>query len=275
MAIMARAFTFNGTDFSQYGITVTRDFSENWPGMTGNPIKAVGSTGSQRVFMEGGAAQPIEITFPVRMAADSKEDLQDNIDAISTALRTVSDAALVVDWLYTDRYYMARWNNAPIRYKWKNPTTVYFDIGFIAQPYLVSTTSVSGYAAINQNPMEIWIPGPNQNSGVVTGNALCLPLWKIKNTGSAISAESLEIWNYHTGDVARWTDTFAQDTYFQYDCDTLLVESSSDGTTWTECFGKLTGSRMFTPLQGGIANKIIVIGCTSGILYWTYRGRYY
>jgi hypothetical protein len=268
------SFIFNSVTFANYGVEVQYDW--RIAGASARSLKTLPLSGADRLyFSPNGQAQPIEIVFPVQIIAATSALLKSYIDSINAALRTTAPAALSFTTWQAARTWLAMWDQVPLSYEILNDCVVATTIKFIANPYMTSTTLASSNANVTADPTEIWVPGPTSGDGTVEGNALCLPTYILRNTGGAIAADDLEIWNYHTGDLVRWNDTLDDETYLRFNCLTGVVETSPDGSTYTEQVGKLIGSSEFLPLQGGIANKLIVIGCAGGNLAWTYYGRYY
>ncbi len=268
------SFVFNSVTFANYGVEV----QDGWKvaGASARSLKTLPLSGADKLyFSPNGQAQPITISFPVLIKAATPTLLKSYIDSINAALRTTAPAALLLSAWQSARTWLAMWDQVPLQYDPISDYCYSTAITFIANPYMTSTTLADDDADVTADPTEIWVPGPTSGDGAVEGNALCLPTYILSNTGGAIAANDLEIWNYHTGHMVRWTDTLANGYYLRFNCDTGLVETSADGVTYTEQVGKLTGSPEFVPLQGGIANKLIVVGCAGGNLAWTYYGRWF
>lgn len=263
------SFTFNGIAFSSYGVEVIEGFTPT--GATSNPVSAIGLPAAARVWYQRGEAAPIEIEFPVRIQAASAGALVTALDNIHAALSTTDDKAL--EFWYTDRYWLARWDGRALRMPVLNTTTLTTTIRFLAQPNMLKSGSEeSGSCVITTNPQTVYVPGPLVGDGVCAGNTTTAPVLILENTGASIAAAELEIWNYVTGDYLNYSDSVPTTTWVKFDCATRIAYTSPDGSTWTPQTGRV--STNWLTFTGGAAAQLVVIGCAAGELSWTYRGRF-
>jgi len=262
------SFTFNNVDFGTLGVTVLDNFE--LPGATSKPVRPIGLPAADKVWYEQGECEPVEITFPVRIAAATAGALQTALDLINTALTTTVDVTL--SYWYTDRHWNARWDGKALRMPVLNTCTLETTIRFLAQPNMLATSPSTGNVAITINPQTIWVPGPIEASGVIAGNTIVAPILILRNTAAEIAADGLEIWNYVTGAYLDYVDSVPDETYVKFDCDTRRSYASVDGTTYTEVIGKVTTN--WLTFTGGAAARLVVIGCAGGTLSWSYRGRF-
>lgn len=262
------SFTFNSVPFANYGVEVTNDFQLT--GAASYPIASIGLPAAPKVWYYQAPTERVEITFPVRIKSTTPALLFAALDSINAALKTTADAVLTFG--YTDRSWMARWDGQPLRLGTLNSAAFHTTIRFYAQPTMVATTPVSASKSLTASPQTVYVPGPNSNSGVVSGNAETWPVLIVKNTGAEIASGALQITNAVTGDSIVYGDTIPTNRYVKFDCATRICSVSTDGTTYTAVTGKvLTSWLTFT---GGAAANLLVVGCAAGTLYWTYTARY-
>lgn len=259
------AFTFNGIEFSTYGLSVEKPFTH--PGQTNQLIDAIGLPGTNKVIFGRRESAPVTVEFNCRIAASSTSALASNLDALSKALITTTDAALVYAVLYSGRQWLARWDGQPLTLQSVNKTCVKTVIRFLAQPVMTGTSATAATHTISANPTTI--------SVTATGTVQAQPTWTLTNTGATqIASGQIEIWNTTTGETLRYDDVLPAGYRLRINSEAHTVHWSADGVTWTDATAKAVGSSSFITLNGGVANSITVFGFTSATLAISYYGRY-
>ena len=262
------SFTFNGVDFSDFGVEVISGFEII--GATSMPSRALGLPAAARVWYSQGDSTATQIEFPVRIQVPTPDLLVLALDYINATLRTDSDA--VLSYWYPDRHWMARWDGVALRCPVLNTCTLQTRIKFLAQPNMFANAQSAGTITITGSPQMFYVPGPLSDSGLVDGNAVVGPVFVLHNTGGDILAGAFQLWNRDTGDHINATDTIPSGFYVRFDTETRRVWVGVDGVNWTEVFGKVTTN--WLNIAGGTSPALTQIGCTAGTLSWSYNGRY-
>ena len=126
-------FTFDSTNFGDYGLDVERDGTQ-FPFTGGAPLDAVGVPGSTNVYFQAGTPQPNEVIFRCRVQGTTHADLFTKLDNIATALDTDTTEELQFADLDGSRHYNGRWDHHALVPEWLNSTTVVMDIRFLVEP---------------------------------------------------------------------------------------------------------------------------------------------
>ena len=258
-------FTFNGIDFSIYGLGIDNDFE--YPGASNRRVDAIGLPGVNKVLFSRAVSEPVEIELPVRIAASSAATLATYLTSIEAGLVTTEDKLLVIPASYTDRGWMARWNGSQLMYSRRGPCVVRTSITFLAQPEKAAATDTTGTQAIT---------GSTTFTIAGAGNLYARPTWTFKNTHeNEITAGALEAWNTAVGDSFVYTQPVPSNHYVRFNSETRTAYTSSDGSTWTPCNpGAVTCGSDWLTIKGGVANTMAVLGAVTGTLSWTYTARY-
>jgi len=241
------SFTFNGTDFADYGLVVKeRDIPMGYE---------IDSTQLHyRAFATDSKVAPKTISLGVVVTAASVTVLKTNMDTIMRLLNTWDDEALILDTL-SDRYWNARFKSLSGRFK-----GVKFEgnIEFIClDPYAYDNTEVSNDYTDNEEPETI-----TETTG---GTALIEPVYLLTADGQQLAA-TVTVRNDTLGLEISWTGDLENGEDLKIDVPLWLVTLEDVASMST-----VTGE--FPLLSPGVANTIEVGGFTGNVKI-TYRNRY-
>jgi predicted phage tail component-like protein len=247
---MAEAFTFNGTDMSAYGLTVTDnnadDYSDN--------VEIIQTKNQGYVSGEYMPPRPLDLVSVVQ--GTSIADLKTKLRNIVSVLRTGTEENLILDD-DTSKLYKARFKGKSKLDKWGN-TIWQGTLSFICpDPLAYSTTETSSDFNIDADPDTV--------IETVGGNAITRPVWTL-TAGETLTDVTIILKNNTTNEEISWEGSLAS-------TDTLEIDSA----LWTvKKNGALSMSGVdpsgkFPRLAVGI-NSITVTGLsTTGTLNITYR----
>ena len=249
---MANSFTFNGTDFADYGLVVnrwdpalsfTRDASQ-----IQLPTKAIAGVANY---------PPKNISLAITISATTIAAMLSYIDDIKGLLNIEGGYSLILD-NQSARYWTARFKS--IEGRMISPLTFQGQLTFVADdPAAYSTSNTSSDFNIDSDPKTVTeTPG---------GNMIIFPVYTL-TAGEDLTGVTIKIQNVGRNEELQWTGSLANGEELEIDCDAWTVKKEG-----TEDMATVTGE--FPWLDGGSANSIKITALAStGTLNIAYRDKY-
>jgi phage-related protein len=243
------AITFNSTDLSTYGLTMTRN----------DALQAIQdiqtSQLSDRSFASPPLRQPHSVLLSFALTGASLATNLTNLDNIKRILLLPATDCQLILSVMPARYFLAQCVSVNPKIESKELFTG--EITFTcADPYGYNTTPTSNTTNINADPKTL-----NETVG---GSAYALPVWTL-TAGDILAAVTIKLENLTTDEELCWTGSLAV-------TDTLVIDSYhwTVKKNGTDSMATVTGE--FPRLSPGIVNSIKVTAFgTNGTLNIGYR----
>ena len=218
--------------------------------------------------------EPRQISVQAALWAGDGEEFRVRQDRLLNTLYAADLKSLRLDWLYPDRYWLVRLQNATPVSAFRQGLFAQFQLDFLApDPYAFSLTEFDNTYTIDSDPYEFVLKEDTSPATPVGGSAPARPVYTITNTGSQITGVTIE--NENTGDALTWSGTLLQDDMIRIDVDRQLIEkSTSGGATWSTVMYALNTGHVFPVLQALAVNEMSITGIDSGTIQVVYRDRY-
>lgn len=258
------SFTFNGNDFEDIGLIVTKT---DWPLISTPRIDiqevAFGKGVTHRNYY---APKIFNVNFV--LSGYSESELNENIETLCYRLNTDEEKELSFDRFKPDIYHLARYTGGLDSIKYVSGSSIEGTIEFTCvDPLGFDATATVLEFDITSDPQEIVL---NDSSNGVSGNTYSRPLIIID---ASSGSNAITITNNTTGDSLTWNNILGNGEFLRIDSDNFTVAWSEDGLVYTNSMQNVTGS--FPRLKGGVTNAITISGINSGgEIQITYRGRY-
>lgn len=260
-----QAFTFNGVDFEDYGLIVT-DFSDSLSASGSASMIRIPNT--DRGYDAQRYSEPRIWTLNCVVAGSTEDVLISNVDSINYYLNSRTAKQWIHGWeSLDDRYWMAKHVGRP---QWRRINAAAYEVSLQFQasdPHAYSTTETTVSQAITSSPTSF-------GSGTVGGNAPAYPIWRISGVSGTIT--SIRVANGTVGTSLHWNTTLTS-SYWRIDSSRWIVETSSDGSTWTASMTAVSATSNTFPYLSPRNNNSIVVttpGVTGATFEIIYRARY-
>ena len=217
---------------------------------------------------------PRQISVQAALWGDDEEQFRARQDRLLNTLYAADLKSLRLDWLYPDRYWLVRLQNASPVSAFRQGLFAQFQLDFLApDPHAFSITEFDETFTINSDPYQFALQDDTSPATPVGGSAPARPVYTITNTGTEITGVTLE--NETTGDAIIWGGSLDQNDKLRLDVDRQLVEkSTSGGATWSTVMAPLNTGHVFPVLQALAVNEMKITGISSGSIQVVYRDRY-
>ena len=197
---MGHSFTYNGTDFSTYGVTVT---GRTVPGSASwdTPIRPV--AGRHGGVAGVGYLSPLDISLPCLVEAASSTALQDNLDNIRASLAVTEDKLLSLDSISGRGWYSRAIGGYDVNML--GPTSCMIRLDFVAADPVGYASTVTSQTIDLSTDTTTTAYIPASTSSVVKGTAVTYPT--IEVTRAEVLTEGFtwayRVENADTGNIIR------------------------------------------------------------------------
>ncbi len=247
---MANSLSFNGTDLSVYGITITQ--AKIHQTAFNRDVTQLDT----RAFASHGKREARKISTEFVLVGSSLLDIHTRLASIKRLLTTVETGQLVFDFIH-GIYYNAALDE--IDAENLTQTSMSGVISFIcADPYGYSTTETDQTDNIDTDPTAVSI--------TVGGSAIALPVYTL-TAGESLSGP-ISVKNNDTGEELIWDNSLVDTDELEIDTEHWVVKKNG-----TESMTDVSGQ--FPRLLPGQDNHIVVTGFgTTGTLQTVFHSRF-
>ena len=247
---MANSLTFNSTDLSTYGVTITR-IKDNQTSFKRDVTQL-----DTRAHASNGKREALKIDAEFILIGTSLADVQDKLAGIKRILTAVETGELVFD--YRSGVYF---NAALDEIDGENLTQkcISGTISFLcADPYGYSTTETDQTDNITTDPKAVTV--------TAGGSAKTLPVFTL-TAGESLSGP-ISVKNNDTGEELVWDSSMVDTDELEIDTEHWVVKKNGTASM-TDVSGQ------FPRLLPGQDNHIVVTGFgTTGTLQTVFRSRF-
>jgi len=269
------SFTFDGVDFADFGVTVTR-FAQQAGADAKNTITPYAQ--KHGAFMSGRFLARRHEQWQCLVEAGTRAELLERIRLVSAALRPdLGERVLLPDHEPGIQYYARL--NAPIVMEPRGPYACTFQLGWVMpDPFKYSRDSFFGdidsAITIDATPFTKFFPEAYDE--VLPGTAPITPVYRLF-TGAPIAPGTITLEIKNTGESISWTGTLLSGETLVIRVDDDHMEKIDDTGVITSAMTGLSNASRPSALvlPPGERSEIEITGISDGLLYGEARPRWY
>jgi len=274
--MIGQSFSFDGTNFAQYGIMVIKGPTT---GMAEPRLDFQDYSARDGGVAEAITLKPIYVSRTVDLYGDDKTDVWEKFDTVQKLLDPrEGNKELIFDEMTNidtarNRGYLARLNEPISKVHWKAPLVVRFNLSWIVPSGCArALADTSETPTIDASPKTFYVP--DSAAEVVGGNRVLRPVWRFRNTTSG-NVTAVTLTNTTRTETCRWTGILIDDDYIKFDSNREHIESSADLVTWVSRISGITAGDPFPLLTNGVRNECVITGMTTADASIVFRGEFF